>query len=520
MRGAGGRRLVLGLVVALMAAVPARAATLVPVGTFRSPVFVTSPPGDVHRLFVVEQPGTIRIVKDGVVVPAPFLDLSPAGANMVENAGTEQGLLSMAFAPDFATNGRFDVYYTALAPPAAKPGDIQVDEFRVSATDSDRADLGTRRPILAIGHPTFANHNGGQLAYGPDGMLWLATGDGAVSANAQNASSLLGKVLRIDPRPGAARIPRDNPFARGGGAPQVWASGLRNPFRFSFDRATGDLVIADVGQAFDEEVDFVPLGRGRAANFGWDAVEGSYRTSPATPDNLQPATADQLPRRYFPPTIEHLHGAGWCAVIGGYVVRDPGLPDLFGRYVYSDLCLGHIFSAALIPGGTVGDGPIGLTVTSPTSFGEDACGRLYVTSATGAVLRLQGSPACTKPVAPFVLPPSARDTTGPRLRLIAGPQRALARGVLAVSARCGEPCRLTVSGSLRAGGRTLALGTAHRRLAGGRAAVLRLAVRAPARSPLRRSLTRADSGVATLRFLAVDGAGNRTRRTLRVRVIR
>src|SRR5215510_4615192 len=384
-----------------MVAVPARAATLEPVGTFEGPVFAISPPGDVHRLFVVEQRGTIRIVKDGAVLPAPFLDLSPTGLNMVASGG-ERGLLSMAFAPDYARSGRFDVYYTALQPPGPRLGDIRVDEFRVSASDPDRADPATRRPLLAIDHSVFANHNGGQLAYGPDGMLWIGTGDGGgggdTLGNAQRTTSLLGKVLRIDARPGVPRTPPDNPFARGGGAPAVWATGFRNPFRFSFDRAFGDLVIADVGQSFDEEVDFLPFGRGRGGNFGWNRLEGSFRFDAANAEHLQPATSADVPARYVSPMIEHLHSAGWCAIIGGYVVRDPGAPELFGRYVYSDLCNGQIFSAELIPGGAVDDGPTGLTVTAPTSFGEDACGRLYVMNAAGQLFRVAGSPACTRPV--------------------------------------------------------------------------------------------------------------------------
>ena len=508
----------LGLLAGLPLAVPARAATLVPVGSFQSPVFAISPPGDVHRLFVVEQPGTIRVVKDGAVLATPFLDLSATGLNLVASGG-ERGLLSMAFAPDYATSGRLDVLYTALQPPGPRLGDIRVDEFRASASDPDRADPATRRPLLAIDHAVFANHNGGQLAYGPDGMLWIATGDGGgggdTLGNAQRSTSLLGKILRVDPRPGGPLAPPDNPFARGGGAPAVWATGLRNPFRFSFDRAFGDLTVADVGQSFDEEVDHLPWAPelGRGANFGWNRLEGSFRFDIANVDHLQPATTADIPAHYIAPKIEHPHSGGWCAIIGGYVVRDPGLPELFGRYVYSDLCLGQIFAAELIPGGAVGDGPTGLTVTSPTSFGEDAGGRLYVMSAGGQVFRVAGSPSCARPVdAAFqILPPD--------LRVVAHPQR-LARGVLSVSVGASEACRLVVSGSVRAGARTLALPDVTLRLANGRPRTARLRVRAGAGSPVRRALARAGHGVATLRILAVDDGGKRAQRTVRVRVLR
>ena len=232
------------------------------------------------------------------------------------------------------------------------------------------------------------NHNGGDIAFGPEGLLYIGTGDGGGAGdehgsrgNGQNLGSLLGKLLRIDPRPAGGRaygIPASNPFAgRKGARAEIYSYGLRNPWRWSFDRATGDIVIADVGQGSVEEVSFLRRGGARGANFGWRAWEGSERFAD------QPA-----PGAIFP-VIEKSHGDGWCSITGGYVVRDPALPALRGRYVYGDFCLGQLRSARLTPGKASADRSLGLPrVASLSSFGEDAGGRVYVVSLEGSVYRL------------------------------------------------------------------------------------------------------------------------------------
>ena len=250
----------------------ASAATLEPVGTFNQPVYVTSQPDDPERLFVVEQPGDVELVTP--TATTTFLDIED-----LVLAGGEQGLLSIAFAPDFASSNLFYAYYVNNA------GDLEIDEFRAAG---DTVDPATRRVVLTIPHPTHGNHNGGQLQFGPDGHLYAATGDGGGGGdpgeNAQNLQSLLGKLLRIDPRQAGTApysVPADNPFVGtandppGGARDEIWSYGFRNPWRFSFDRYTGDLLIGDVGQGSWEEVDYRPadIGRGRGDNFGWDCRE-------------------------------------------------------------------------------------------------------------------------------------------------------------------------------------------------------------------------------------------------------
>ena len=354
---------------------PAQAAQsgvrLVRVGTFANPTYVTAPPGDRRRIFVVEQGGTIRVVRDGRKLARPFLDIRGAVLD-----GGERGLLSMAFPPNYSSSGRFYVYFTG------NDGDIHIQEFRRSSADV--ANRGTRRQLLRIEHSQAGNHNGGQLQFGPDGLLYIGTGDGGGGGdtfrNAQNRGRLLGKLLRIDPRAGGGRpyrIPSSNPFRGVSGARgEVYAYGLRNPWRFSFDRATGAINIADVGQNAVEEVNFAPRGRARGRNFGWPKFEGRRRYEPgAAPGHL-------------PPVIQRFHSQGNCSITGGYVVRDRGVPALRGRYVYSDICDGRILSARLRSGSATGNRSTGLRVGSPSSFGEDARGRVYVTSLNGPVFRL------------------------------------------------------------------------------------------------------------------------------------
>ncbi len=347
---------------------------LVKVGDFDSPLYVTAPPGDARRVMVVEQGGVIRVLRGGRRLARPFLDIRSR-----VTAGGERGLLGLAFAPDYAASRRFYVYYTG------RDGRQRVVEYRRAS--ADRADAGSARTLLVMDDPE-SNHNGGDIKFGPDGLLYIATGDGGgagdrhgARGNAQSLRSLLGKLLRIDPRAAGGRayqIPASNPFAgRGGARPEIYSYGLRNPWRWSFDRTKGDIVIADVGQGDVEEVNFMPRGRARGANFGWRAWEGRKRFAD------EPA-----PGAVFP-VLQHSHDDGWCSITGGYVVRDPGLPALRGRYVYGDFCLGRLRSARLAAGHATGDGPLSLPrVEALSSFGEDARGRVYVVSLGGSVYRL------------------------------------------------------------------------------------------------------------------------------------
>jgi glucose/arabinose dehydrogenase len=311
------------------------------VGSFNDPLYVTAPPKDRSRLFVVEQGGKIRIVRKGRKLGRPFLDVSRRIVS-----GGEQGLLGLAFAPDYAKTRRFYVHYTN------RSGDTRIVEYKRSRKNPNRALGGTARVVLRQSQPE-SNHNGGQIAFGPDGFLYIGLGDGGAGddphgrrGNAQNLSTKLGKILRIDPRRKGKRpyrVPRSNPFVgRRGARPEVFAYGLRNPWRFSFDRETGDLTIGDVGQDAVEEIDFVSLKRARGANFGWRPWEGRKRNF------------DEPAPGHVPPVLELRHSDNFCSITGGYVVRDPGLPSLRGRYVYGDFCQGRIRSARLSAGGASG----------------------------------------------------------------------------------------------------------------------------------------------------------------------
>jgi glucose/arabinose dehydrogenase len=347
---------------------------LVKVGSFDAPVYVTAPAGDRRRLFVVEQGGTIRVIRGGRRLATPFLDIR----SLVQSGG-EQGLLSMAFAPDYARTRRFYVNYTDTA------GRQRVVEYR--AASADRANRSSARTVLRY-DGVEPNHNGGLLLFGPDRLLYLGTGDGGGAndqhgsrGNGQNLDSLLGKLLRIDPRRSGSRpygVPSSNPFAgRSGARPEIYSYGLRNPWRFSFDRATDDLVIGDVGQDKIEEIDFARKGAARGANYGWRPLEGTRQNF----DEPAPGAVA--------PVLQLAHSAGNCSVTGGYVVRDSRVPALRGRYVYADLCRGELRSARLGPGSATGDAAVpGVAkVDQPSSFGEDAAGRAYVVSLSGPVYR-------------------------------------------------------------------------------------------------------------------------------------
>ena len=346
------------------------------VGSFDQPVYVDQPSsGADGLLFVVEQPGRIKVVEMASGNESTFLDIAGKVAS-----GGERGLLSVAFAPDFAQSGLFYVYYTAQG------GDIRVEQYRRSAADALRADESSARRVIEIEHSRFANHNGGQLQFGPDGYLYVGTGDGGSFGdpreNAQNPKRLLGKLLRIDPSGGDPyAIPSDNPYVGRKGRDEVYALGLRNPWRFSFDSESGKILIGDVGQDRREEIDAESPQSLRGANFGWDAFEGFRR--------YHSADASKPPRKSEKPIEDYSSGGGNCAVTGGYVVHDPALPALAGRYVYADFCGGELRS--LIPdlGGAHDDDPLGVSESDISSFGEDAAGHIYVTSlSSGRVSRL------------------------------------------------------------------------------------------------------------------------------------
>lgn len=327
---------------------------------------------DDPALYVAGQDGKVFAIRDGKLVATPVLDISKRVSN-----GSEQGLLGIVFSPDGA---RLYVDYTDTA------GDTRVVEYRITGTGV--VDPATARTLLEVDQPQ-ANHNGGQLAFGPDAMLYIGLGDGGGSndrgsghvagGNGQSLDTLLGKILRIDPEPMAASpytIPTDNPFAHGGGRPEIWSYGLRNPWRFSFDRETGDLWMSDVGQDKWEEINLSPGATSRGANYGWAAFEGSHRF-----------TGD-APRGAVGPIYEYSHrDTNGCSITGGYVYRGTRIPAMRGWYLFSDFCHGKIEAIRVVNGEVERASALGHTVDSPGSFGEDGSGELYVLSQTGAIFR-------------------------------------------------------------------------------------------------------------------------------------
>jgi glucose/sorbosone dehydrogenase len=468
------RAALLAVALLLAAAAPAAAApSLVKVGDFAEPLYVTSPPND-PRLFVAEKAGKIEILGGGT-----FLDLRA----IVNGADEERGLLSMAFPPNYASSGLFYVFLTEKG-----TGRLKVQEYSRSA-DPNRANPTMRREFLSIDHgPEY--HNGGQLQFGPDGMLYVSTGDGHNSGNAQNTSSLLGKILRLDPATGGAAA--GNPFGR------VWAYGLRNPWRFSFDRANGDMSIGDVGNNTWEEVNWAPSpARGRGMNFGWPDCEG--------PDPMHTCGES--------PIAAHDHANdNWCAVVGGYVVRDPGVPTLNGRYVYGDNCRSELWST--VPRTGADDKETGLTLSHLTSFGQDACGRVYAASLDGPVYRLQEGAAspCNYQA------PGGTDATAPHVNIaIRGLNDALKRRRVRVTLRCDEACRVTLGTRLK---NVRRLKARHRALAGSRKTLVKVKL---SRSTVRRArkyLERHRSFRVIVTVRATDAAGNTRRVTKRARIRR
>jgi glucose/arabinose dehydrogenase len=331
-----------------------------------------------ERMFIVQQNGQIKIMNpDGSILPTPFLNVSS-----LITSGGEQGLLGLAFAPDYETSGRFYVDYTNTS------GDTTIARYTVSSDPNVANTDGTI--LLTIDQP-FSNHNGGNIKFGPDGYLWIGMGDGGSggdpNANGQNTNVLLGKMLRIDVSGDDYTIPSDNPFAEGGGAGEVWAYGLRNPWKFSFDRETGELWIADVGQSTVEEINKMPSTEA-GLNYGWRCYEGNdpYNTSGC-------GSADDMTF----PVATYTHGSGRCSITGGYIYRGASYPNLTGTYFYADYCSGEI--------GTYHFGqPSGFVTTLDntfiTTFGEDVNGELYV-AGSGKIYKIVGEEMGTDDVNQF-----------------------------------------------------------------------------------------------------------------------
>jgi glucose/sorbosone dehydrogenase len=519
---------VLLLTIAATLALPAvaPAASLVPIAPGSAwsgtPVHAASPPGDA-RLFVVELQGAVRLVKEGGLQATPFLTVPNVDID------GERGLLSIAFSPDYATSGLFYVFTVAAGPDALDPsgseGDLRVVEYRRSSSNPDLANPASARLVLKQPHSSTASHNGGQLAFGPDGLLYITTGDAADSSNSQSLANDLGKVLRIDPRdpPGEATfsVPPSNPFvATMGTRPEIYSLGLRNPYRASFGPG-GDLIVPDVGQESWEEVN---LGRAAGAatattlagaNLGWPICEGVCM--PPNPS-------------YVDPIFQYSHGPGptettGCAIIGGYVVRDPALVGLTGRYLYGDFCRSDLRTLDL--DAAADPQPAGLSIPpeggSLFGFGEDGRGCVYVMGGV-TVYRVAASPtagaACLATMASNPAT-TAADATPPRLRLTARRQRL--RRFVQLFAICNEACALRAAGTLRiSAARASALPrliVATRSTRGGE--WVRLRMRLP-NSPFAQARQAARDGrkvVARIAVTATDPSGNRSRKALRIRLI-
>ncbi len=352
---------------------------LTKIGTFERPVLVTAPPRDTKRVFVVEQTGAVRVVRDGDVLTTPFLDLRGQ-----VKLSSEPGLLSIAFAPNYESSGLLYVFYNTLS----GNGDIRIAEYRRHSTDLDLTEPYADRTVLTISKP-WENHNGGTLQFGPDGYLYASVGDGDSGVYtppgffAQRRDVLLGKILRIDPQGGDPyTVPADNPFVGVEGVrPEIWAYGLRNPWRFWIDAETGSMYVGEAGNERREEIDLVQPGAS-GLNFGWPCFEGTL-----------PFDSEATCPQVVPPLVEIPRENGVCAVIGGVVVRDPRLPALEGRYVYGDFCKGTITAIAVEGGRVTASDDLGLFVPQLSSFGVDGVGRVYVTTLDGPVYRLDPKPS-------------------------------------------------------------------------------------------------------------------------------
>ena len=384
------RKLVWGWIAAtltILAALPALSTAqeptiaLEPVADgFVRPVFVTADGVNPDRLYVVEQTGTVRIVENGSLLTEPFMDVS----KIVRSEGNEQGLLSIAFAPDYATSGEVYAGFTSNRGKGA--GNSTVARFLVG--DDGTVDPSTMKILVSL-EDEFPNHNGGLVLFGPDGDLYAGFGDGGSQGDGQGLGSanddLFGDILRIDvsgsdPKRGYT-VPNDNPFVNAPpAAPEVWVYGLRNPWRFSFDLATGDLWIGDVGQGWIEEIDMLPAGSQAGANLGWSTLEGTscFREDDCSDEG------------FVPPVFEYPHDLG-CSVTGGYVYRGEAIPELQGTYVFGDYCMGTIWGLSRAENGLWQARELMDTTMNISSFGEDASGELYVVDLKGGVYRITGA---------------------------------------------------------------------------------------------------------------------------------
>ena len=347
-------------------------------GDLTRPVFLTHAGDGSGRMFIVEQDGSIWIMKDGKRLETPFLDVR----KLVSRDASERGLLGLAFHPDYKQNGQFFINYTDTQ------GDTAIARYSVSTDNPDAAAPDSAEIILHI-HQPYANHNGGDIVFGPDGYLYIGMGDGGSGGdpqgNGQNPEALLGKILRIDVNgtegDKAYAIPADNPYVNNPAlAPEVWAMGVRNPWRFSFDRQTGDLYIGDVGQNQYEEVDFQAADSKGGENFGWNITEG-----------LHPYSGAVVPDGLVSPFFEYSHSDGGCSVTGGYVYRGKALPDLQGVYLFGDYCSGIVWASYRDAAGAWQTNVFMQTPFQISSFGEDESGEVYLVNHGGSLLRFEAA---------------------------------------------------------------------------------------------------------------------------------
>jgi glucose/arabinose dehydrogenase len=342
------------------------------------PVFLAQPL-DNGRIFVVEQPGRIRVVRDGVLQTTPFLDIT--GRVL---AGGERGLLSVAFHPQYATNRFFYVYYTTRASGGLAAGDIVIERY-TATTNPEVADPATAKLIITTSHSQQGNHNGGLVAFGPDGMLYAGLGDGGGGGDpfqtGQNQNALLGSLLRLDIAGDPYTIPPSNPFFnQAGKRGEIWAKGLRNPWRYAFDAPTGLLYVADVGQGAREEVNVVPASQA-GVNYGWSIMEGTICYSAAT----------CIQTGLTLPVLDYPHTGGACSITGGYVYRGSAIPGIRGHYFYSDYCAGFVKSFRYENGAAVDQRDWGIPTNLVSSFGVDFAGELYVISGNSILKVAQGA---------------------------------------------------------------------------------------------------------------------------------
>jgi hypothetical protein len=519
------RTVLLGLLAAAFVPASAHAAVqLAKVGTFSAPVYLTAPSGDVQRLFVVEQAGRIQLMVGTQEQATPFLDIH----SQVGYDHAERGLLSMAFAPDYATSGTFYVDYVDTS------GNLRVDKMQRSPSNPNLAAPGGQN-LLTISHPGNANHNGGQLQFSQDGYLYISTGDGGdqddTHHNAQKTDDghLLGKILKIDPANPTAPAPGDITGTR------IYAYGLRNPWRFSFDRLTGDMIIGDVGQGQHEEIDFAAKGTNAGANYGWPCYEGAELNndtphggpSVQTYPECNPSTNTSLASRVDPVHEYNHSGSGFTGIgiIGGYVVRDPSLPDLDGRYVYGDLNTTGLRSITLPAAND--DQSVPVNVSGLSSFGEDAMGCVYAASqSNGGVWRLAPDTNPTPGPCGSSGPgtgPGAKDTTAPALSLRRRKrQRVLRTHSISVGAVANELSAFSATATVRVSkaAATLRFTRATRKsVAAGKRVALKLTLTKGTLRKLRRAMSRHRSRIAHVTVTARDSSGNARTKRLTVRLV-